>query len=430
MFEKLLAHRTSIASIAIRMASVAAGFVIMLFISRSWGPSANGVYALVTQTAMFLSVIAVGGLDLAVVRDFSRAIVAKRPIALASFLRVIGYAGGFAAIIIGILLAGGNVTMRWMVGAQLPAIALGVLCTLILARAMTRVLSAVLRSQRQYVLGQVVEVLVIPVLVIGAIAAGWRASIDQVLIATAVAGAVAAVIGIMASLRHTRTRGDVETVPMRPMLKAALPLWGVAIALNVADWYGLATVASVLGVHEAGLYRVAMQVGTVFAIISSGLFGVYSAQISAAHIAGDPQRVARLTRTATRLSIAFVIPPAIILLGFAGPLLALIGPEFAAAKSMLIVIVIGQILYTVLGPAGITLAMTGHERVNLVITLISTASLLLVAPFAASQFGAIGVAAWISFILVARALASLIIVQRLTGINVLTGSYQSSTSRD
>ena len=92
-------------------------------------------------------------------------------------------------------------------------------------------------------------------------------------------------------------------------------------------------------------------------------------------------------------------------------------------------VVVGQILYTTMGPAGITLAMTGHERVNLAVTLVSTGSLLLVGPFAADHFGSIGVAAWISIMLVARNIASLWMVHRLLGINVITGSYQSSTAR-
>ncbi|MDZ3833685.1 MAG: hypothetical protein U0S50_18000 [Sphingopyxis sp.] len=417
-------HFQSVMALAIRGLSVLAGFALSFVIGHRFGPEANGTYALITQSAMFLSVVAVGGLDLAVVRQFSSVIAKRQQLSASTLLRVVGLSIGFATAIIAALLAGGPATLHWAVGGILPAGGLLILCILLWSRAMTRIGSAVLRSQKRYILGQSVEVLMIPTLVLGVIAAGWVHSIGSILWVTAAVSAAVAIGGLMASLDGTSRAAAATPLPIRPMIRIALPLWGVAIALNIADWYGLVVVANTAGLHDAGLYRIAMQFGTSLAIVSMGLFSVYSPQISAAWASEDLAGVARLGRTATRLSTLFTLPPALLMLGIAEPLLGLIGSEFIAAAPMLRIVVLGQMIYTITGPAGLVLAMTGHERVNFAITITSTLSLILFAPLIAQSFGAAGVATCVALFLVGRNLASLYFVNRLCGINPLTGSVR------
>jgi O-antigen/teichoic acid export membrane protein len=417
-------HFQSIMALAIRGLSVLAGFALSFVIGHRFGPEANGTYALITQSAMFLSVVAVGGLDLAVVRQFSSVIAKGQQLSAATLLRVVGLSMGFAAAIIAALLGGGPATLHWAVGGILPAGGLFILCILLWSRAMTRIGSAVLRSQKRYILGQSVEVLMIPTLALSVIAAGWVRGIDPILWLTAAVSAAVAIGGLIASFAGTSRAAEAASLPIRPIIRIALPLWGVAIALNIADWYGLVVVANVAGIYDAGLYRIAMQFGTSLAIVSMGLFSVFSPQISAAWANEDLVGVARLGRTATRLSALFTLPPALLMLVIAEPLLGLIGSEFIAAAPMLRIIVIGQMIYTISGPAGLVLAMTGHERVNFAITLTSTLSLILFAPPIAQVFGAAGVATCVALFLVGRNVVSLYFVHRLCGINPLTGSVR------
>lgn len=421
LYTQLKRHMHSLVALAVRGLSVLVGFGVTFFIARQLGPVANGQYALITQTAMFLSVLAVGGIDMAVVREFSAAVARGIAIERATFVKVTLYSMSFALLIILILLLSGDHLLALIVKSAIPSGALVLLCMILVSRTLTRIMSAVLRSQKSYLLGQSVEVLLIPAVVLACIVFGWLRTIEDVLWGTAIAGLATGLIGIAASLKFTRADPSALRVPMRAILRVAMPLWGVAIALNIADWYSLATVSAVMGVYDAGLYRVALQIGTVLSIVSMGLFSVFSAQISAAHAAGDRREVAHLSRSATWLSTVLVLPAAAVLLIFAEPILALIGPQFVEVANVLRVVVIGQTIYTITGPSGLTLALTGNERINLRITIISTGSLLIVAPIAAHLAGLLGVAAYVSLILVARNLASLIAVYRLEGINVMTG---------
>jgi len=417
----LWAHRQSLASLTMRAAGVLAGFAVTVLIGRWFGPRANGQYAIVTQTAMFLSIVAVGGLDLAVVREFSRTQAAGKKLALSTFARSLGQAIVLALAIVVVLTLGGDRLLMLMGRDAVPANSLVVLCIILLARTMTRFLASMLRSQSRFVLAQAVEVLMIPLGTITLVVVGFTHSVSGLLWATAVAGMAAAAIGIAASLRFVGRGPGTLSVASATLLSTALPLWGVAVTQNLSDWYGLATVSAVTGIYDAGLYRVAAQFAMVFSLVSTGLFGTFATQISAAFHAGDRERVARLASSATRLSAVLMAPVAAYFLLFAPRVMGLIGPEFRAGAPLLQVLVVGQVAIALASPAGLVLALTGHPRVNLAFTGISAALMLLFAPMVAHAFGAVGIAAFVSAALVGQNIAAHFSVRRLEGIDALFG---------
>ena len=120
----------------------------------------------------------------------------------------------------------------------------------------------------------------------------------------------------------------------------------------------------------------------------------------------------------------FVLPAAAVLVIAAEPILALFGPAFVPAANALRVFTIGQAVYAMTGPAGITLAMTGHERVNFAITVTGTMALFIMAPVGAYFGGLTGLSAGLVIALVGRNIASLVAVDRLLGINVATGAIR------
>ena len=412
-----------------RGVSVLAGFGISWWLGHRWGPAANGQYALVTQTAMFLSIVAVGGLDLAVVREFSRSVATGLSLSRSTLARLLLASLLLSAILaIGLVVVGGDRLEGWL-GERLPTASLIVVTVLLTARALTRMTSAVLRSQKWYVSAQVVEVLLIPGIVLVLLLANVLTTINQLLVATAAAGLAVAIGATIATVGVTSRRADAVQIPLSDTLRTAGPLWGVALALNFGDWFGLAVAAAREGVFDAGLYRVALQIASALAIVSMGLFGVYAPKIGAAFASDDRREVGRLTRSATRLSVVLMLPAAAVLVVAADPILRLLGPEFAAGAQTLRILAVGQAIYTATGPAGLTLAMAGHGKINLLITSVSVVALVALAPLGSTLGGIEGVAVAVSLLLIGRNLASLWAVHRLTGVHVLTGRLSHAASR-
>lgn len=414
-------NRAALVSFAMRMAGVAAGFALTFVIGRYFGPSASAQYAIVAQTALFLSVIAIGGLDLSVVREFSRAVGQGCKIARASFWGVIAQSGLIALALCGVLALWGRDVLDLIGRGEVPKGAVFVLCLILAGRTLTRILAALLRSQRDYVFSQAVETTLIPVLTIGAVVAGLAASVPQILWATALAGLAVSALAVLAGLRHTSGDADALKVSAGSLIAFALPLWAGSIAQTFADWYGLVTVSSVNGLHDAGLFRTAVQYAAIFPVVAMGLFTTYSAQISAAVQAHDRAGVARLAGSATRLAAVLVLPGAVAAFVLAEPLLRLVGPEFADGAAILRVLVLGQVFYCITGPSGLVLALSGHPRWNFRVNMVAAVLLLALAPLAAREAGPVAVAALVALLLAGRNLACFALVYRSEGINVLTG---------
>ena len=417
-----LSHSSSLLSIGARGLIVVAGFAIAYMIGSRLGAEALGTYALVTQTAMFLSIVAVGGLDLSIVRHFP-IVEGRRPYASRSVLRMFGAAFGICLVITVLVFLFGPAFFDLFDEVDASTSLLAILSVIFISRAFTRATSAYLRSQRLYVYSQVVEGLIIPIPVIALLLLGMIDTVTEILLVTAVAGLVAVVIGIGSSLTRTSRDSRAAQVSLAPLYTMALPLWGVAIVKNFTDWYSLSVVGAQLSVAEAGQYRIAFQIASALPIIAIGIFGVFSPQIASAAEDGKFHAAAKLARTATRLSLALALPIVLALLAVSRPLLAFVGPEFVAAQPVLFVLIASQVAYLAAGPSGILLALMGKQTINLALSIAALAIFAVAIPLSAIHFGLIGVAAAITVVIVAQNVSQYLAVRWLLKIDVWSGRY-------
>lgn len=422
LYRLALAHSSSLLSIGARGLIVVAGFVIAYMIGSRLGAEALGTYALVTQTAMFLSIVAVGGLDLSIVRHFP-IVAGRHPYSARSVMRMFGAAFAICLAITGIVFVFGPLFFAMFDEVDADRTLLAILSAIFISRAFTRATSAFLRSQRLYVYSQVVEGLIIPLPVIALLLFGVLQTVEQILLTTALAGLVAVAIGIGSSLRRTSLAPDAARVALSPLYVMALPLWGVAIVKNFTDWYSLSVVGAQLSVAEAGQYRIAFQIASALPIIAIGIFGVFSPQIASAAENGEYYDVAQLGRTATRLSLALGLPLVLLLIIISRPLLGFVGEGFEAAQTPLFILLIGQAAYLGVGPSGIILALMGRQMINLSLSLIAVVIYVVVIPLSAIHLGLIGVAAAITVVIVAQNVSQYVAVRWLLKIDVWSGKY-------
>ena len=416
-----------IAALAVRGGGVLAGFAVTYLIGSQLGAAATGQFALVSQTALFLSVIALLGLNVSVVRHFSKSVAQKLPLAVGAVMRVIGLGFGLMLLLSLILWLGGDLVWKTLFGTAVPRELLPVLCILLITRGGVQLLGGMLRSQHDFTIGQAIVVLTIPSATAIALAFGYVETVEGALWVGAVAGLASIALGALVLLRRVSLKSEAVDIPIRTVIASSLPLWGVGIAQNIGDWYSLAVAAQMLSAADAGLYRVGVQIAMALQVIANALFSVYSAQISAAFHAEDRARAARLARSAVRISSAIAIPTALILLAAAPFILDQIGPEFSGALPVLIVLIFGQLAFTLTGPCGLVLAMSGNERINLAITIGGTVLVLVAVPIAAYFFGLTGIAVAMSVTLLLRNLIAYAVVRQKEGIDIWMGKALERT---
>ncbi|MBS0503932.1 MAG: oligosaccharide flippase family protein [Proteobacteria bacterium] len=145
------------------------------------------------------------------------------------------------------------------------------------------------------------------------------------------------------------------------------------------------------GATAAGLFGIARKVSSVPLIVRQA-FQYVLAPLAAAQAAHDRAGVAQLYGFATRLSIAFVVPLAALLMLTASDILSLFAPEAAAALPLLIILVLGRAGEAIVGPATPVVEMTGHRILPLVNSVIGLGVWALLGAWLVPSQGATGMA--------------------------------------
>ena len=252
MLATLRHHLPALGSVAVRGLGVLAGFGTTFLIGRNWGPEANGTYALVTQTAIFLAVVAVGGLDMGVVRFFAAPLARGNRIAVASLWRTLALTLALTTAVIAATLLVRAVFGPDLLG-PLPTAALPALIVLLAARALIRALGAVLRAHRHYLLGQAIDGLFIPAMIVTPLALGLLPDVEAALLATAAAGLLSVGIGFAASLGLSLAAlfgvgAAVSLLTGKSVLFSGLRQLGIGAAAAAVTY----AVGTIIGVGVAG----------------------------------------------------------------------------------------------------------------------------------------------------------------------------------
>lgn len=422
-------HSVTMWALAVRGSSVISAFAVTFVLGARFGPAATGQYAIVNQTAIFLAAIGLIGLETSVIRHFSKALAQRLPITPQSLAKVLAVTFGLLTMIVLVLWLGGSWVWASLFGTAVPPEFLWVMCAMLVGRAGGNLLAGLLRSQGQTIMSQAVATLVVPGATAVALVSGLAGDVSSALWAGALAGLISIVIGIMMMFRHVSTGADVVDVPLLPVLKTALPLWGVGLSININQWYILYVAAQLFSAADIGLIRVAVQIASMLQIIATTIFSVYSAPISAAFHSENPAAAARFARSAIRVSLAVAVPLTFIIVLGGEFLLSIIGPEFVAALPLLWIMTIGNLAFVVMGPAGLVLAMSGKERVNLSITIVGTVLLVICLPIAGRVGGLIGMTTCMVVLSILRYLAANLAVRHMLKLRIWAGTMAPDAVR-
>ncbi|MEM7140168.1 MAG: lipopolysaccharide biosynthesis protein [Actinomycetota bacterium] len=130
-------------------------------------------------------------------------------------------------------------------------------------------------------------------------------------------------------------------------------------AMSVLD---LILVGWLLGPTEAALYGVASRVAVLGRIVNSGLESVVSPRITAAHARGDVPAIQGLVDQSIRVSTWPTVAFGVGVAALATPILRVFDDTYVDARSVLWILLAGNLVNALTGPSGFVISMTGYER--------------------------------------------------------------------
>lgn len=348
-------------------------FVLAAVVSRQLGASGAGVYlqcvALFTIVATSLKL----GADTGLVRAMSQALALHRSEDIRPTLRValvpvmlvatsVAVALGLGASAAASLLTDGQREAQELTGlfhflAPFLVFSAGLTVSLGALRGLGSVLGFSLILNVGLPLGRLLLVIVALASGLGAVGAvqGWALGLPL--------WAIAAAVMLRRSVqRHAPV--DQGARPLTPRDRGSEPIdqgpspdgkplwrgfwgfsvgrWAAATVEILLDWIDVLLVGALTDVATAGLYGVATRVVRAGQVVDNAMRVAVGPRISELLALGDRAGVDTLLRRATRAMVALTLPFYVTCMIFAGPILALFGPEFSAAAPALRILAAGM----------------------------------------------------------------------------------------
>ncbi|MDQ3145623.1 MAG: oligosaccharide flippase family protein [Actinomycetota bacterium] len=382
---------------ALNVGSLVWNFAVAVLLSRTLGTEGYGAYSYALALSLLLVVPAGLGLPMLVVRQVAAYQVRQQPSLVRGIIRrslqatvCASAAVVVVAAVVAVTLVGSDDTVR-------RPLLVGLL--FVPAAALYRLAEGVLRGFGQVVHGRIGETTVQPVLLIAAVvtlvALGTEVDAGAAMALTVVAGTVAAIVSWRFVSRKTPdvVRLAEPRHDLRSWSHSARPLLILNGAQTVQLQIGLVLLGLFGEVAESGIFHVALRLAGFVAFLQFAVIFPLAPAISQLHARGDREGLQRLLSGVVLVGTAFGVATAAGLLLFSEEVLGVFGPGFADGSTALLVLVVGELVNVVSGPAAVTLTMTNRERI--VAASVSTSVVVNVglAALLIPRFGLEGVAA-------------------------------------
>lgn len=342
-------------------------YVYAIVLARLLGPEQFGLYALGLGCFNLLSVIALAGLDTAVLR-FVPALRAQNDAAgIGGIIRAaLVLSSGLGVLFATVLLLSSDMLANQFLHhpdattvLQLFALSIPLFVVSTVAITALQAFGEVRwRTSVKYLCEPVVRFAV----TLALIWAGW--GLISALVALPVALAITAVLALL-PFRQLLSNGNKSIfsgMVNGNVLKYSLPLFG-GLVLN-----GLATRSDVLflghwiPVEQVGIYSAAFQTSAIMAVVLGTLESIATPFLSESISKNDKGRIRSLACTVVRWTVTGTLPLIIVMVVFAKDIMALFGNDFESGWVCLVILAIGQFANSAMGCSNGMLLWAGQSK--------------------------------------------------------------------
>jgi len=340
-----------------------------LLVARLLGASQLGVYFLALTIANVVAVIAVGGMDIALVRNLARYRIEEEWGQFRGTLRL----GARVVLAFGAL--GTIVLLIWApwlcsVLFHKPEVAtpVRIAALYIPFYVIEAVLLAATQSFKQMKYKVYIESMLNPglrivmVVLIGLLGGGLK-SLLFTYVGTIAVCAILAYLALRRCITVDLTAYKPD-VDHRDLFAYSSPLFGVTVVTFLILYLDTLVLAHFRSSAEVGLYSVCIRLIVIAGFSLPVVSQIFAPMISELHQRGAIAEMGAYFKVVTVWAVELFIPLMLLYVAAPAPILGLFGREFRAAAPVLLILCVGQLVNILTGPVGLVLNMGGWTRVQ------------------------------------------------------------------
>jgi O-antigen/teichoic acid export membrane protein len=152
----------------------------------------------------------------------------------------------------------------------------------------------------------------------------------------------------------------------KAMMAYALPFMAVSLLSMMSHWLDVMMLGILTDTATVGLYHPAARTAGLLRSVLLAFTGIAAPMIAELHTGRQNEEIGRIYKMVTRWIVTVVLPPAILFMVLPEAVLSVFGARFAAGGAVaLLLLTAASFLQATFGLSATVLAMTGHARLSL-----------------------------------------------------------------
>lgn len=408
--------------------------IINVILSRLLSPDDYGAYFIIISIITFAATLGTLGTDLTIVRVIAQAMGLEhfRQVRQSTHLILwLGVASSLLTVTL-YLLFHEAITLGLYRSPVLGVAALGIALWIGVA-VFQRLLAEVFRGFHNIRLSTLISGIgtrgggilmgILQPLGVASLGALGFATLHNVLLVSAYASLFIVILGVIV-LQRTLRRLPKSDEPLQPTAQALRtiliisgPLFIATLMLAVRVQADILILGAFGNKEEVALYGSALRLVSLVVtplLIMNSVLPPIIAELYAQKKLGQLERLLRAVSTVVGLPSVLVL----LVISFAGaPILGLIYGEFYRQGALVLVVLsVGQLINVLAGSCSLVLSMTGHQRTNMTVMLISAATAVVAGIFLTKAYGMMGTAVSSALALSLQNILMVIVAKQKLGI--------------
>jgi len=426
--------KASTGPFALKIIGMGLAYAFTILLTRKYGASAFGLYALALVVMSITSMISRLGVDTAAVKMLPSFFKLKHEgKSIGFYIR-----GGALVLSLSILFSiflyfsadfvSQNIFDKPKLGAYIQLFAIAVL-----PFSITQYHSEVLRGLGFPSLQVLFKSVLLPAVGVGVLGVAYF--MDRMDLAISLIYVIAISVVCLISfgfifwaMRSTKaltlSKESNESVSYREIFKLSLPMFFFASTMMMAEWVNTIMLGMLADEADVGVYRVIVRISTLNILVLTAINTVIAPRIAGLFAQGNTHALKDEVIKATKLIFWLSLPVQIFLFVFGGWLLGIFGKGFDTGLVPLYVVLVGQLVNSATGPVGQVLNMTNGQVFLSWMSILRVIFIIIMNLILIPLYGLLGVAISILASKFLMNLINVIKVKQLHGFYTFSGIFK------